>query len=242
MLSLVDFSVSVGEKHILAPLSFDFVSGRIYAFLGENGSGKSSFAFGLFGHPKYQTEGKISYHDEDISHASPDILSEKWLYLSFQNVPEIPGIRLIEYLRTIYTRYFERTHPGEKVPSGFVFRRMVEKLLPEYGIESAFLDRDLYVGFSGGEKRRIEMLQIALLDPACIVLDEIDAGLDIWALEILSKKIENWRKSGKICIIISHNFHLLDTIDVDTVIVMKDWQIDRHGWQELIQEVRERGF
>jgi Fe-S cluster assembly ATP-binding protein len=77
MLSLVDFSVSVGEKHILAPLSFDFVSGRIYAFLGENGSGKSSFAFGLFGHPKYQTEGKISYHDEDISHASPDILSEK---------------------------------------------------------------------------------------------------------------------------------------------------------------------
>jgi Fe-S cluster assembly ATP-binding protein len=136
-------------------------------------------------------------------------------------VPEIPGIRLLEYLRTIYTYHFIRKNPEAKSPTSFIFRRMVEKLLPEYGLDAKFLDRDLYVGFSGGEKRRIEMLQIALLDPLCIVLDEIDAGLDIGAIEILSKQIEKWRSMSKLVIIISHNFHLLDTINVDRVIIMK---------------------
>lgn len=98
---------------------------------------------------------------------------------------------------------------------------MVEKLLPEYGLDTKFLDRDLYVGFSGGEKRRIEMLQIALLDPSCIFLDEIDAGLDIGAIDILSKQIEKWRSLSKLVIIISHNFHLLDSINVDKVLIMK---------------------
>jgi Fe-S cluster assembly ATP-binding protein len=119
---------------------------------------------------------------------------------------------------------------------------MVEKLLPEYGIDSKFLDRDLYVWFSGWEKRRIEMLQIALLDPKLILLDEIDSWLDIWALEILSAQIKKWRSMSKIIIIISHNFHLLDTINVDGVIIMKDWQIVRHGERELIEEVRKNGF
>ena len=98
---------------------------------------------------------------------------------------------------------------------------MVEKLLPEYGLDAKFLDRDLYVGFSGGEKRRIEMLQIALLDPSVIFLDEIDAGLDIGAIEILARQIDKWRSMSKLVIIISHNFHLLDSIKVDQVMIMK---------------------
>ena len=122
----------------------------------------------------------------------------------------------------IYNFHFQKKNPEGKLPTSFVFRRMVEKLLPEYGLSPTFLDRDLYVGFSGGEKRRIEMLQIDLLDPKCIFLDEIDAGLDIGAINLLSNHIEKWRSSGKICVIISHNFHLLDSINVDTVIIMKD--------------------
>ena len=143
------------------------------------------------------------------------------MFLSFQNVPEIPGIRLLEYLRTIYTHAFTLKNPAIKPPTGFVFRRMVEKLLPEYGLDAKFLDRDLYVGFSGGEKRRIEMLQIALLDPSVIFLDEIDAGLDIGAIEILARQIDKWRSMSKLVIIISHNFHLLDTINVDQVMIIK---------------------
>lgn len=149
------------------------------------------------------------------------MLSQKGMFLSFQNVPEIPGIRLLEYLRTIYMHQFTRRNPDSKVPTSFVFRRMVEKMLPEYGLDVKFLDRDLYVGFSGGEKRRIEMLQVALLDPQVIVLDEIDAGLDIGAIDILSKQIEKWRSEAKLIIIISHNFHLLDAIRVDKVLILK---------------------
>ena len=119
---------------------------------------------------------------------------------------------------------------------------MVEKMLPEYGLDVKFLDRDLYVGFSGGEKRRIEMLQVALLDPQVIVLDEIDAGLDIGAIDILSKQIEKWRSEAKLIIIISHNFHLLDAIRVDKVLILKSWRIDRHGEQELIHNIRKNGF
>jgi Fe-S cluster assembly ATP-binding protein len=184
----------------------------------------------------------VSLSGEDLTGLTPDALARKGMFLSFQSVPEIPGIRLMEYLRTIYTHHFMHVHPDLKAPTPFVFRRMVEKLLPDYGIDARFLERDLYVGFSWGEKRRIEMLQIALLDPRVIVLDEIDSGLDIGALSILAKEIEKWRNMGKMVIIISHNFHLLDTISVDRVIIMKDGQIDRHGEHDLIESVRRDGF
>lgn len=242
MLSLDHISVSVWEKEIIRDLSYTFEKGSIYAILWENGSGKSSLAFALFHHPRYEVAGSLMFSGESISDLSPDILSNRGMFLSFQNVPEIPGIRLLEYLRTIYTHHFALRNPLAKAPTPFIFRRMVEKMLPEYGLDAKFLDRDLYVGFSWGEKRRIEMLQIALLDPSCIFLDEIDSWLDIGAIDILSKQIEKWRSMSKLVIIISHNFHLLDSINVDRVLIMKSWQIDRHGWQELIDVIRQKGF
>jgi Fe-S cluster assembly ATP-binding protein len=242
MLSLDHISVSVWEKQIIHDLSYHFEPGQIYAILGENGSGKSSLAFALFRHPRYAMKGTVKLLSEYVEGLSPDLLANKGMFLSFQNVPEIPGIRLSEYLRTIYLHHFQIKNPEAKAPTPFVFRRMVEKLLPEYGLDVKFLDRDLYVGFSWGEKRRIEMLQVALLDPKVIFLDEIDAGLDIGAIDILAKELEKWRSLGKLCIIISHNFHLLDSINVDRVLIMKSWQIDRHGGQELIDEVRKTGF
>ena len=104
---------------------------------------------------------------------------------------------------------------------------MIEKMLPPLGLETSFLDRDLFVGFSGGEKRRIELLQIALLEPSIIILDEVDSGLDIDAIDILRQEIDRWHSQGKTIILITHNFHLLDTIDVDKIIIMKDGQIER---------------
>lgn len=242
MLSLDHISVSVWEKQIIQDLSYTFEKGSIYAILWENGSGKSSLAFALFHHPRYEIGGWLNLHGESLSDLPPDLLANRGMFLSFQNVPEIPGIRLLEYLRTIYTHHFTLKNPDMKAPTPFIFRRMVEKMLPEYGLDAKFLDRDLYVGFSWWEKRRIEMLQIALLDPECIFLDEIDAGLDIGAIDILAKQIEKWRNMSKLVIIISHNFHLLDSINVDRVLIMKSWQIDRHGWQELIDDVRQKGF
>lgn len=127
------------------------------------------------GHPRYETTGTIMIDDRDISTLSPTDRHVSGLFLSFQNIPEIPGIKVYEYLRTIYNTYFARHHIDTKSPSPFVFRRMVEKMLPPLGLDTSFLDRDLFVGFSGGEKRRIELLQIALLDPSVIILDEVDS-------------------------------------------------------------------
>jgi Fe-S cluster assembly ATP-binding protein len=119
---------------------------------------------------------------------------------------------------------------------------MVEKLLPDLGMEASFLERELFVGFSGWEKRRLELLQVALLDPAYILLDEIDSGLDIDALSLLSAKIRKWKDDAKTIIIITHNFHLLDAVDVDRIIIMKDWQIDRYGEIDLVEDIRKYGF
>lgn len=192
------------------------------AILGHNGSGKSSLAYAIMGHPRYRVTGNIIFGSHDITSLSPDVRQECGIFLSFQNIPEIPGIKVAEYLRTIYNEHFKRKNPDTKPPTPFVFRRMVEKLLPGLGLDSTFLERDLFVGFSGGEKRRVELLQIELLDPQYIILDEVDSGLDIDALAILSDRIKKWRTSGKGVCIISHNFHLIDDIEVDQVLIMKD--------------------
>lgn len=131
-------------------------------------------------------------------------------------------MKTCEYLRTVYNAHYTNKKLGPKPPSSFVFRRMIEKMIGEVGLDKEILDRDLFSGFSGGEKRRLEMLQITLLDPQIIILDEIDAGLDVDALALLKQRVDIWRSSGKTILIISHNFHLLDSINVDRIMIMRD--------------------
>ncbi|MBC7503751.1 Fe-S cluster assembly ATPase SufC [Candidatus Gracilibacteria bacterium] len=242
MLSLKQVSVSIHDKEIVDDFNYTFAAGETIAILGHNGSGKSSLALSIMGHPRYQLAGTIILDGQDISGVSPTDRHIAGLFLSFQNIPEIPGIRVSEYLRTIYNTHFARQHIGTKSPSPFVFRRMIEKLLPGLGLDQSILDRDLFVGFSGGEKRRIELLQVALLDPSVIILDEIDSGLDIDAIDILRGQIDMWRLAGKTIILITHNFHLLDSIDVDRIIVMRDGQIEREGDRSLVETIRREGF
>lgn len=227
MLTLRQVSVSIHEKPIIHSIDYTFASGETTAILGHNGSGKSSLALAIMGHPRYDTKGTIELNGQDISSISPTDRHISGLFLSFQNIPEIPGIKVSEYLRTIYNTHFARHHIDTRSPTPFVFRRMIEKMLPPLGLTPAFLDRDLFVGFSGGEKRRIELLQVALLDPSVIILDEVDSGLDIDAIEILRQEIDKWRSAGKTIILITHNFHLLDSISVDKIMIMKDGLIDR---------------
>ncbi len=242
MLTLSQVSVSIHDKEIVHDFNYTFAAGETIAILGHNGSGKSSLALSIMGHPRYQMAGNIILDGQDISGVSPTDRHIAGLFLSFQNIPEIPGIRVSEYLRTIYNTYFARQHIDIKSPSPFVFRRMIEKLLPGLGLDSTILDRDLFVGFSGGEKRRIELLQIDLLEPKVIILDEIDSGLDIDAIDILRQQIDTWRSIGKTIILITHNFHLLDSIDVDRIIVMRDGHIERHGDRSLVTTIRAEGF
>ncbi|MBP9779742.1 Fe-S cluster assembly ATPase SufC [Candidatus Gracilibacteria bacterium] len=242
MLELKDITIAVDEKIIVHNFSYNFLDGKTVAILGQNGSGKSSLALALAGHPRYLISGFYSLSGVDMLPLGPGERHRAGIFLSFQNIPEIPGIKVSEFLRTIYNEHFLRVHPGEKVPSSFVFKRIVEKLLPSIHLDSKFLERDLFVGFSGGEKRRIELLQIALLEPSVIILDEIDSGLDIDALGILRQHIDTWRSLGKTVIIISHNFQLIDSIHIDGTILMKDGQIIRHGDDSVVEDVKKDGF
>ena len=242
MFSLKNLSVSISEKSILRGLNYDFAEGKTTAILGHTGSGKSSLAHSLMGHPRYISSGSLLFRGENIISLSPAQRQKKGIFLSFQSIPEIPGIKLMEYLRTVYNERFTHVHPWEKIPTPFVFRRMIEKMMPDIGLDVSFLERDLFVWFSGGEKRRIEILQIALLEPECIILDEIDAGLDIDAISFLRDSIDTWKTKGKTIIIITHNFHLLDSIMVDNIIIMKDGQIVKQGERNLVEEIRKTGF
>jgi len=238
MLTLNNLSVSIHDTPIITSLDYTFYDGETIAILGHNGSGKSSLALSIMGHPRYQVRGSILLDGVDISSYSPTDRHIAGLFLSFQNIPEIPGIKVSEYLRTIYNAYFARHHIDTKSPSPFVFRRMIEKMLPPLGLDPSFLDRDLFVGFSGGEKRRIELLQVALLDPSVIILDEVDSGLDIDAIDILRKQIQHFREQKKTVILITHNFHLLDSIDVDRIVILRDGQIERQGDRSLVADIR----
>ena len=222
MLSLKNYSITVEEKAIVKDLSYTFEDGKITAILGHNGSGKSSLALSLAGHPRYKTTGEATLNGHVLTGLNATERYNQGLFLSFQNIPEIPGIKVSEYLRTVYNENFKRQFPNEKPPSPFVFKRMVTKILPTLSLQESFLDRDLYVGFSGGEKRKIELLQIELLSPQVIILDEIDSGLDIDAIIVLREHVETWRTNGKTIIIISHNFHLLENIKVDKVLILRD--------------------
>lgn len=145
MLTLRQISVSIHGKPIIHEFNSTFNPGETTVILGHNGSGKSSLALSIMGHPRYETTGNMILDDQDISTASPTDRHIAGLFLSFQNIPEIPGIKVAEYLRTIYNAHFARQNIDTKSPSLFVFRRMIEKMLPSLGLDPSFLDRDLFV-------------------------------------------------------------------------------------------------
>lgn len=242
MLSLASYSVSIERKPIIHDFSYTFQLGRVYCILGRNGSGKSSLAFSLMGHPRYSVSGGLSLNDTSILRLSPDVRSERGIYLSFQSVPEIPWIKLLEYLRTIYNISEWKKNPEKKPLSSFVFRRYIEKICHALLLDVSFLDRDLYVWFSWGEKRKIELLQIRLLDPHYIILDEVDAGLDIEAMRILVSEITRLKDAGKCVILITHNFHLLETITPDEILILQNGILSESWGKEIIERIRNEGY
>ncbi|NVP17891.1 hypothetical protein HUU51_04195 [Candidatus Gracilibacteria bacterium] len=168
--------------------------------------------------------------------------SKSGIFLSFQNVPEIPGIKLGEYLRIIYNISLKNINKDQADISPFIFKRHIKKYLEELNISETFLDRDLNVGFSGGEKRKIEILQMKLIGPKYIILDEIDSGLDLDAFRAVASMLKDLSSENNSLIIITHYFKILEYIDVDKVYVMKDGKVEREGGKELVCEIMEKGF
>lgn len=243
MIEIKNLSVQVAEKTILNDISFQIEEGKNYLLLGRNGSGKSSISSFLMGNPKYKKlQWSVIYDGQDIETMEVDARSKAGLFLSFQNVPELVGVNVRDYLRTIYNASLSHKHPETKPLTPFVFKRFIKKFLDELQIDESFLERDLNVWFSGGEKRKIEILQAKLLEPKYIILDEIDSGLDIDAFKVVAGLVAELNSPKNSIIVITHHFKISEYIPFDEVLVLKGGRLERQWGLELLDEIQEKGF
>ncbi len=258
MINIKNLKVNVAEKEILKWISLDFESGKNYLILWKNGSWKSSLSQFLMWNPVYEyISWEVLIDGKKLNSLEVNERSNAWLFLSFQNVPEIPWVNLSEYLRIIYNNskisqsspqpspLWEREQKEEnkfKWLSPFVFKRFLKKYLEELQIPENFLNRDLNVWFSWWEKRKIELLQARLLCPKYIILDEIDSGLDIDAFKVIWNLISKLNNENNSIILITHQFKITEYLDFDKVYILKDGKVDRAWGKELIEEIWEKGF
>lgn len=237
-----NLSVKISGKEILSSVSLFFEKWKNYVLLWRNGSWKSTLSATLAWNPKYEvTQWSITVEGKNLLTMKPEERSKAGLFLSFQNVPEIKGISLSEYLRTIYNIHLANKGTATQV-SPFLFKRVIKKHLDELKLDENFLSRDLNVWFSGGEKRKIEILQMKLIEPSYIILDEIDSWLDLDAFKAVASLLQSINSKDNTIIIITHYFTILDYIEADNVIIMKNGKVLKEGGKELVVEIKEKGF
>jgi Fe-S cluster assembly ATP-binding protein len=237
LLSIEDLHVSAGDTEIIKGVSLDIERGAIHAVMGPNGSGKSTLAHVLLGHPGYQvTAGRISYKGEDITELSPDKRGRAGMFLGFQYPEEIPGVSVVNFLRTALSN---RTGVDYTV---LELRLRVMDALRDLEMDASFADRYLNEGFSGGERKRNEILQMAILEPEIAILDETDSGLDIDALRIVADGVKRLADETRSFLIITHYQRMLDYVTPDHLHVLLDGRIVASGGPELAQEIESTGY
>lgn len=239
MIQFKNISVSVDQKPILTDISFDLKPGEIIALMGPNGSGKSTIALTLAGHPKYQiTSGQIFLDNQDITFLSPDKKALLGVFLANQSPVSIPGLNVKTFLWQIY----KKNHPDQKI-SLSEFRTWVQSESDFLDIKKELLDRSLNDGFSGGERKKMEVLQMLVSQPKYLILDEIDSGLDIDALKKIALRIKKLADQNNLgIIIITHYNRILKYLTPNRVLVLEKGQIKTIGGLELIDQIETKGF
>jgi Fe-S cluster assembly ATP-binding protein len=241
LLQIKNLHVEVADKKILNGLDLTVEKGKVHAIMGPNGSGKSTLSYVLAGKSGYEiTEGEVLFNGENIADMEPDERAAKGLFLAFQYPIEIPGVATMTFLRTAVNA--QRKARGEPELSTPDFMKRVREAAGELGISQEMLRRAVNVGFSGGEKKRNEILQMAMLQPRLAVLDETDSGLDIDALKIVADGVNALRSPERSFIVITHYQRLLDYIVPDVVHVLSKGRIVRTGGKELALELEEKGY
>ncbi len=236
MLSIKNLSISVWEKEILNQISYDFELWKNYCILWKNWSWKSSLAMALMWNPRYEiTEWEIVLDGEKISELSPDKRAKLWIFLAFQNIPEIPWVKLFEFLKWVYDNAVKTTTFME-------FKKLIEPILEELQLSKDFLWRDLNVGFSGWERRKLEILQMKLLNPKYIILDEIDSWLDVDAFKVVAELLKSMSTKENSFIIITHIFTILDYLNIDETMVLEHGKIVETWWWEIAKRIKESWF
>jgi Fe-S cluster assembly ATP-binding protein len=241
MLSISNLHVTVADKPILKALTLAVPAGEVHAVMGPNGAGKSTLAYALAGRPGYTvTEGTASFDGADLLALAPNERAAKGVFLSFQYPLEIPGVPALTFLRTALNA--QRKARGEPDVSAPEFLKLVRLKAKELRIDFEMLKRALNVGFSGGEKKRMEVLQMAVLEPRLLILDETDSGLDIDALRIVSEGVNALRAPDRAMLVITHYQRLLDYIRPDKVHVLAGGRIVASGGPELALELEKSGY
>jgi len=240
MLEIKDLKASINNKPILKGLNLNIKAGELHAIMGPNGSGKSTLANVLSGKSGYDISGKLTFKGEDLKTISVEKRAQKGIFLAFQYPLEIPGVNTNNFLKTSLNSV--RKAKGDKEIDTLAFLKLVKEKSAELGIDEKILSRQLNVGFSGGEKKKNEILQMKILDPNLSILDETDSGLDIDALRIIAKGVNSSRNEKKSFLVITHYQRLLDYIKPDFVHVLSDGKIIKTGCSELAEELEKTGY
>ena len=241
MLEIKDLHVSIEGKEILKGLNLDVKPGEIHAIMGPNGSGKSTLSSVIAGNEDYEvTKGSIFYKDENIEDLSAEERANRGIFMSFQYPVEIPGITVTNFIKTAINSNLKAR--GEKEMAANEMLKKIRDKANMLEIDSKFLSRSLNEGFSGGEKKRNEIFQMAMLEPSLAILDETDSGLDIDALRIVANGVNKIKSSSNAIVIITHYQRLLDHIIPDYVHVLQDGKIAKSGNKELALELEEKGY
>jgi Fe-S cluster assembly ATP-binding protein len=241
MLSIKNLSARAGERDILKGLNLEVGQGEVHAIMGPNGSGKSTLAGVLAGRPDLEvTGGSVTYRGHDLLGMDPEERAREGVFLAFQYPVEIPGVNNVYLLKAALNAI--RKHRGESELDAFEFLAIVKERMKLMQMDDSFLNRGVNEGFSGGEKKRNEVLQMAVLEPALAVLDETDSGLDIDALKVVANGVNSLRSPDRSMVVVTHYQRLLDYIVPDYVHVLSGGRIVRTGGRELALELEERGY
>ena len=241
MLVVKNLHVSAGELEILRGVDLEVNAGEVHAIMGPNGSGKSTLASVIAGKPEYKvTQGEVFFQGEDLLRMEPEIRARKGVFLAFQYPVELPGVRAWQFLKAAVDA--QREHRGMEEMSAREFDRMLREKTKIVEIDQELIRRGVNEGFSGGEKKRNEILQMAVLEPKLAVLDETDSGLDIDALRVVSNGINQLRNADNAIVLITHYQRLLNYIKPDHVHVLLDGKIVQSGGPELAEELEARGY
>lgn len=238
MLEINNLKVNIDNNNILKGVDLVVEDSQVHALMGPNGSGKSTLAQALMGHPSYEiTDGSVSLNGKDVLDMEPDARALEGIFLSFQYPSEISGVTVSNFLRMIYNKH----HTDQVTPAKF--RKILKEKMDILQMDESFVDRYLNEGYSGGEKKRMEMLQMLIAEPKIAILDETDSGLDIDALKTVSEAVNLLRhQNGMSVLIITHYTRILKYIEPDRVHIMRDGKIIKEGGKALAHQLEEQGY
>jgi len=243
LLSIKNLVAGVAGKEILRGLDLEIPAGKIVAIMGPNGSGKSTLASVLAGHPKYEFKsGSAHFGTKNLFDLKPEERAAHGLFLAFQYPKEIPGVNLVSFLRAAYNAVNKARDPQFQAVPLYNFKRIVQEKMDLVGLPRAFMNRNVNEGFSGGEKKKCEILQLALLEPELAILDETDSGLDIDALKTVCETVHAIKKTGQTIVMITHYERMLSLLKPDEVHVLINGKIVKSGGPELAKVLEEQGY